>query len=222
MALACRGGWAAGLQAITALPIQSLRCLPLFNPSPGSHEEWDLTDDGEQIHHFFTMRWRYIQKRLLGSYQWVLALDGDCCTLNMQHSLDQWLALHEDVVLHIRWARCDQRPACAGMAGCPLLCLPATHQADCLSVLAPRGFKCCCLPVHLQARLRGSSRRGVGPLNAFWLLLPGGVDQARHECAGIWSGLTWIHLLQADDPGCTGCMAVVAATWRQRNAVAED
>jgi len=43
---------------------------------------------------------------MLGNYQWVLALDGDNFVLNMQNSLDKWLELHEDVVLHIRWVPC--------------------------------------------------------------------------------------------------------------------
>lgn len=60
--------------------------------------------DGSQIQHFFTARWHHFQQRHLGSYQWLLMLDGDAFALNMSQSLDKFLAAPEDVVLHIRWA----------------------------------------------------------------------------------------------------------------------
>lgn len=67
--------------------------------------DWESLPDGARIDHFFSARWRHLQQRHLGNYQWVLMLDGDVGALNMSQSLDKFLAAPEDVLLHIRCVR---------------------------------------------------------------------------------------------------------------------
>lgn len=51
---------------------------------------------------FFTARWLHLQRRLLGKYQWILALDGDTLAVGLDNDLSSFLGGRNDVVLHLR------------------------------------------------------------------------------------------------------------------------
>lgn len=74
----------------------------IFHVAAYNLDDWSTTKDGGHLHHFHSTRWLHLQQRYLGKYQWILHIDSDVLALNMSRSLDRFLELDEDIVLHMR------------------------------------------------------------------------------------------------------------------------